>query len=199
MGWHFFFIFLLLPVVFFFPGIAIQLLSLVPYWSVTIANTISPIADKIFFAELKGINPQLEEELGKLASAERDSKWFSSLWNDLKSSWYFTKYSLILLILSAIPWAGGVLAFCGQNILVADRLGWTLFAVFTVNCRSMKFAQQRKWIAPRRLIILGFCLPFALCLSIPVLGPAIIPFSQAASAHLFDHIYSEELYKTEEE
>jgi len=184
---------ILLPIVVIFPGLFLQMFSLIPYWSYSVTQRFVPRVHKnLFMDELRQINPPIAKELNKdMTEPKENARWWLPIFDDVRKSWHFTKYSLMLSVVSAIPFIGAVLAFIGQSILVADRLSWNLFSVYTESCKKMTYKQQKMWTRERKWALLGFTLPFAFVTSIPVVGPLILGFAQAAAAHLFVNV----LYK----
>jgi len=177
----------LLPIVVIFPGIFLQMFSLIPFWSFSITQRFVPKAlNRLFMAELRHINPSIAEEFERgFTETKAPQRWWLPVIDDARRSWHFSKYSLALTALSIIPVIGAIAAFIGQSLLVADRLSWNLFSIYTQSAQHMNYKQEKRWMRENRWSLLGFTLPFAFITSVPVVGPLILGFAQAASAHLF--------------
>jgi len=177
----------LLPIVVIFPGIFLQMFSLIPFWSFSITQRFVPKAlNRLFMAELRHINPSIAEEFERgFTETKAPQRWWLPVIDDARRSWHFSKYSLALTALSIIPVVGAIAAFIGQSLLVADRLSWNLFSIYTQSAQHMNYKQEKRWMRENRWSLLGFTLPFAFITSVPVVGPLILGFAQAASAHLF--------------
>jgi len=180
----------LLPFVLLASGPFLQLLTLIPYWSFLLAQKWAPHAtSKIFMIELARIDKKMAEQLNCTFQSPLNRSWPSEIWQDIRKSWHFSKYSIILLVCSFIPFIGNAISSIGQILLVADRLGWNLFSVYTVNSQHMSYNEQKQWMQDRRWAILGFTLPLTILISIPFAGPFFLGFAQAAAAHLFCNIF----------
>jgi len=185
----------LLPFVLLASGPFLQLLSLIPYWSFLLAQKWSPHAtSKIFMIELARIDKKMADQLNCSFQFPSNRSWLSEVWQDVRMSWHFSKYSLILLVCSFIPFIGNVVSSIGQILLVADRLGWNLFSVYTIHSQHMSYNDQKQWLQERRWAILGFTLPLVILISIPFVGPFLLGFAQAAAAHLFYNIFCDKKF-----
>jgi len=183
-------IIMFIPLVAIFPGIALQLLSLIPFWATYLNKRLVKLGSQLFFVELSTKNPALSAELSAMhqARAQVHRGWFQETTDDLRSSWHFSKYSLGLAAISAVPFLGPAIAFAGQTFLVADRLGYNLLSVYTSDCRGMRYTEEKMWMRARKFSLLGFSVPFTLLMSVPLVGPFIGGLAQAAAADLFDDV-----------
>lgn len=184
-------LFFALPIVVFVPGLALQLLALIPYWAISITKSRSPVSTNLlFFDEVREVNPSLYRELKDASSATKGRAWVSGVKDDVHRSWHFTRYSLLLLAFSIVPVVGPIVSFFGQIVLVTNRLGWNLLSVYTQDCRKMNYRQQKDWMRTYRWLIFGFTLPFAVLTSVPFVGPLLMGLAEGASVHLVAHIVS---------
>jgi len=181
---------LFLPLVAIFPGIALQLLSLIPFWATYLNKRLQKLGSNLFFLELSSKNPALSAELSAMASARSkvQRSWLTETTDDLKASWHFSKWSFGLAFVSIIPLLGPAVAFIGQTLLVADRLGWNLLSVYTTDCRGMRYKEEKRWMTARKFSLLGFSVPFTLLMSVPLVGPFVGGLAQAAAADLFNDV-----------
>jgi hypothetical protein len=188
-----------MPVVLFLaawaPGLIGQLLTMIPLWSYNIVRKRRPMSNnQLFLDELEVLSPQRAQELSKSMDTrdQVNPNWKEDLYHDLKTSWHFTKYSLMFLSLSIIPVVGSFLTFLGQTYLVADRMGWNLLSVYTISSKKMSYRQQKHWMRARKWRIIGFTLPYVLLSSIPFIGPLTLGIAQAATAHIYFHLLSKD-------
>eukprot|EP01117_Protostelium_nocturnum_P016303 TRINITY_DN6421_c0_g1_i1.p1 TRINITY_DN6421_c0_g1~~TRINITY_DN6421_c0_g1_i1.p1 ORF type:complete len:283 (+),score=93.21 TRINITY_DN6421_c0_g1_i1:841-1689(+) len=185
----------LAPLVALFPGIALQLLALVPFWATYFSKKIPKLGNQLFFIELEAKNPKLYQELKRMGtdkSQEKKLSWTQETSDDLRSSWHFSKYSLALSAVSIIPVLGPILAFAGQTLLVSDKMGYKLLSVYTQDCCGMRYKEEKKWMRERKFPVLGFSLPYTLLMSVPFAGPFLGGIAQAAAADLFDKVLMKE-------
>jgi len=192
-------LFVYYPIVVFFynwcPGIFGQFLTLIPLWSFIISRKRSPaFVNKLFLDQLETLSPQRAEELSqqmKLQEGINDT-WMEEVYRDLRTSWHFTKYSLMFLAFSVIPVVGSFITYLGQMWLVADRMGWNLLSVYTISTKRMSYRQQKHWMRARKWRIIGFTLPYMFLASIPLIGPLFLGIAQAATADIYYHLLSKD-------
>jgi len=188
-----------MPVVLFLaawaPGLLGQFLTMIPLWSYNIARKRRPMSNnQLFLDELETLSPQRAQELSKQMDTRDmvNPNWKEDLYHDLKTSWHFTKYSLMFLSLSLIPVIGSFFTFLGQTYLVADRMGWNLLSVYTISAKKMSYRQQKHWMRARKWRIIGFTLPYVLLSSVPLVGPLTLGIAQSATAHIYYHLLSKD-------
>jgi len=191
-------LFLYLPIaVFIFswvPGLFGQFLTMIPLWAYVISRKRNPMcANNLFLDELRSLSPMRAQELSQqMKEEELNPNWIKDVYHDLRTSWHFTKYSLMFLTFSIIPVVGSIITFLGQTWLVADRMGWNLLSVYTISAKRMSYRQQKHWMRARKWRIIGFTLPYMFLASIPFVGPLILGIAQAATAHIYFHLLSKE-------
>jgi len=177
------------------PGLLGQIMTLIPLWSYNIARKRNPIAtNQLFLDELERLSPQRAKEIGEQIKNQDsfNKNWFQDVIQDLRTSWHFTRYSLLCLSFSIIPVVGSFIAWFGQTWLVADKLGWNILSVYTISAKKMSYRQQKHWMRARKWRIQGFTLPFVMLSSIPIVGPLFLGIAQGAAAHLYYHLLSKE-------
>jgi len=187
------------PVVLFFlawaPGLLGQFLTVLPLWAYIIARKRTPMANnQLFLDELELLSPARAQELSSQMKVEDavNKNWMEDVYHDLRTSWHFTKYSLMFLAFSVIPVFGSLITFLGQMWLVADRMGWNLLSVYTISAKKMSYRQQKHWMRARKWRIVGFTLPYMILVSIPFVGPFFLGLAQAATAHIYFHLLSKD-------
>jgi len=177
------------------PGLLGQLLTLIPLWAFIITRKRTPMAsNRLFLDELEKLSPPRARELAQQMNLDEviNQNWMEDVYHDLRTSWHFTKYSLMFLSFSIIPVVGSFITFFGQTWLVADRMGWNLLNVYTISAKKMSYRQQKHWMRARKWRIIGFTLPYVFLASIPFIGPLFLGIAEAATAHIYFHLLSKD-------
>jgi hypothetical protein len=177
------------------PGVFGQILTMIPLWAYMITRKRTPMsANQLFLDELDKLSPTRAQELSQQMKSEDliNKNWMEDVYHDLRTSWHFTKYSLMFLSFSIIPVVGSFITYLGQTWLVADRMGWNLLSVYTISSKKMSYRQQKHWMRARKWRIIGFTLPYMLLSSIPIIGPLFLGVAQAATAHIYFHLLSKD-------
>jgi hypothetical protein len=177
------------------PGFLGQILTMIPLWAFNVTRKRTPMAaNRLFLDELERLSPPRAQELEQQMKTDEaiNKQWTEELYHDLRTSWHFTRYSLMWLSFSIIPIVGSLITWIGQTWLVADKMGWNLLSVYTISAKKMSYRQQKHWMRARKWRIIGFTLPFVLLASIPILGPFIMGIAQAATAHIYFHLLSKD-------
>jgi uncharacterized protein involved in cysteine biosynthesis len=151
--------------------------------------------NNLFLDELESLSPIRHQELSEQMNTTEvvNPNWIEDVYHDLRTSWHFTKYSLMFLSFSIIPVVGSFITYLGQTWLVADRMGWNLLSVYTISAKHMSYRQQKHWMRARKWRIIGFTLPYMFLSSIPFVGPLILGIAQAATAHIYFHLLSKDI------
>lgn len=177
------------------PGLITQILTVIPLWAYMVTRKRTPMAtNKLFLNELERLSPPRARELEQQMNLNEkfNQGWKDDLYHDLRTSWHFTRASLLWLAISLIPVVGSIISWIGQTWLVADRMGWNLLSVYTISAKKMSYRQQKHWMRARKWRILGFTLPYMLLASIPIVGPLFLGLAQAATAHVYYHLLSKD-------
>jgi len=177
------------------PGLIPQILTMIPLWAYVVTKKRTPMAaNRLFLDELERLSPTRSQELEQQMDINEkfNVDWKDDLYHDLRTSWHFTRASLMWLIPSIIPVVGSVITWIGQTWLVADRMGWNLLSVYTINAKKMSYRQQKHWMRARKWRILGFTMPYLILASIPFVGPLFLGLAQAATAHVYFHLLSKD-------
>jgi len=177
------------------PGLLGQSLTLIPLWGYIITRKRTPMAsNRLFLDELEKLSPTRAGELAQQMNVDEvvNINWMEDVYHDLRTSWHFTKYSLMFLGFSIIPVVGSFITFLGQSWLVADRMGWNLLSVYTISAKKMSYRQQKHWMRARKWRIIGFTLPYIFLASIPFIGPLFLGVAEAATAHIYFHLLSKD-------
>jgi len=177
------------------PGLFGQLLTMMPLWAYVITRKRTPMSvNQLFLDELEKLSPSRAQELAQQMKQEDiiNKNWVEDVYHDLRTSWHFTKYSLMFLSFSVIPIVGSFITYLGQMWLVADRMGWNLLSVYTISSKKMSYRQQKHWMRARKWRIIGFTLPYMMLSSIPIVGPLFLGVAQASTAHIYFHLLSKD-------
>jgi len=177
------------------PGLIGQILTVMPLWAYMITRKRTPMAvNKLFLNELERLSPPRARELEQQMNLNEtfNQGWKDDLYHDLRTSWHFTRASLMWLAFSLIPVVGSIISWIGQTWLVADRMGWNLLSVYTISAKKMSYRQQKHWMRARKWRILGFTLPYMILASIPIVGPIFLGLAQASTAHVYYHLLSKD-------
>jgi len=177
------------------PALTAQAFSLIPLWAFVIVKKRYPMAsNRLFLDELELLSPQRAKELEQQMNLDNSLNkfWMEDLYHDLRTSWHFTRASLIWLAFSIIPVFGSFITWIGQTWLVADRMGWNLLSAYTISAKKMSYRQQKHWMRARKWRIMGFTVPFVFLSSLPFIGPFFLGLAQAATAHIYFHLLSKE-------
>jgi len=195
-----------LPVVLFLggwaPGLFGQILTLIPLWAYVVAKKRNPMAaNRLFLDELERLSPQRAQELEQQMNTTEtvNKSWVQDVFHDLRTSWHFTRYSLLWLSFSLIPVVGSFITWIGQTWLVADKMGWNLLSAYTVSAKKMSYRQQKHWMRARKWRIIGFTLPYMILASIPFVGPLFLGMAQASTAHIYFHLLSKDTETTKKQ
>jgi len=104
------------------PGLLGQILTMIPLWSYIVTRKRTPMStNKLFLDELERLSPTRAQELSQQMKIDEvvNPVWVEDVYHDLRTSWHFTKYSLMFLTFSIIPVIGSFITFLGQTWLVA--------------------------------------------------------------------------------
>lgn len=88
--------------------------------------------------------------------------------------------TIVLLLIGLIPLVGGLVAAIGQALLTARTVSWELMDPY-FDRLDIRGPEQREFVARHRDALLGFGLPLALLLAIPLLGPLLFGLVQGAA------------------
>jgi CysZ protein len=92
----------------------------------------------------------------------------------------FFGLSLCLFFVGLIPVVGTIVATVGEVYLLARTASWELMDPY-FDVLDIRYAEQREFVREHRKCLLGFGLPVALLLAIPILGPLGFGLAQAAA------------------
>jgi CysZ protein len=100
--------------------------------------------------------------------------------------WRFVKFlglSVLLFLVGLVPVVGTVIAPVGSVLLAARTVSWELLDPY-FEMLDIRHAEQRVLVGQHQKLLLGFGLPIALLLGIPIVGPLLFGLAQVAGAVL---------------
>lgn len=175
-----------LTLIIFAPGPLFQLLLVIPVWAFTIAQIRHPIFScGLFIKGLQSLDVELAEDFNnQLFLTKSKSSWWKAFIDSGREITHFAFLSFVCLLLAIIPIIGSILAVIGQLIVTANRLSFNFTRVYMERIKGMRFKEKRKFMDHHAGLLLGFCLPYTIIMSIPLLGPYLLGYGQASAAHL---------------
>jgi uncharacterized protein involved in cysteine biosynthesis len=96
---------------------------------------------------------------------------------------FFLGLSVAAFAVSLVPVVGPIVGPVAQLWITAKILGWELLDPY-LDKREMGFAAQRQYVNGHQSAIVGFALPFAVLLAIPLIGPLFFGLAQGAAPML---------------
>jgi CysZ protein len=140
-------------------------------------------AEALFFAGLRRLDPARAQAL----EAEPGLSILASLWKTLRLLAHLVVITALAFVISLVPFVGVVLGPALQLWNTGKILGWELMDPY-FDKRRMAFRAQKGYVREHRAAVVGFGLPWAFVLAIPVLGPLFFGMAQAAAPALLVHV-----------
>ncbi|KAL6078776.1 hypothetical protein QOT17_001406 [Balamuthia mandrillaris] len=176
------------------PTFILQLLLLIPLWTLYIAKFQHPADfEHIFLEELVRIEPSLGQGIRKKLHQWPETHLHNKAWS-YSSNFFFEhnlRFAMGMVLLGALSTVS-FLSVVGQAIMVADCLAWALMSTYTRSCCGMTFTEEKKWMAAHRWPLLGMTMPYVFLMAMPLLGPLFLGHAQVAAAHLLRQFLSAE-------
>ena len=160
-------------------GIAVVLLVAPVLALFTVNFAFSFLSERVFLAGLRLAAPQRAEALAQAEGLPTSASMADSFVRTL----LFFSLSLGTFALAFVPVVGAVLAPVLQAYWTARALGWELLDTW-FDKQRMRFDDQHAFVRRNRTAVVGFGLPFAMIMAIPVLGPLAFGLAQAAAGVL---------------
>ena len=149
-----------------------------PLLALFVVNALLPIlGERLFVAALGVLAPR---RAAALAAAEGTSFAAGLVGSGLRLG-YFLALTAAAFAVTLIPVAGAVLGPLMQGYVTARALTWELLDPY-FDRRGLGFQAQRAVIRGERWAVVGFGLPLGLVLALPLVGPLLFGFAQAAAA-----------------
>lgn len=165
--------------------VAVVLAALVaPLIALFVVNIVFPfLAEGVFFAGLRAVDPARAESLAKEAGAGFTTSTTSSV----RRLGYYLGGSLLIFGLACVPVIGALAGPLAQLWFTARMLSWELLDVYFER-RGLDYAGQRATLVAHRGAMFGFGAPYTLLLAIPVVGSLGFGLAQAAAALLVTEV-----------
>jgi CysZ protein len=149
-----------------------------PILAIFTVNILFPVFNMgVFLAGMKVVDPERAERLAAKPGMPLRVTVAISAWRLVK----FVVLSLGLLLLGLVPVIGSVIAALLQLWLTARTVSAELMDPYFESL-DIRYAEQKQFVARHQKPLLGFGVPVALMLAIPVLGPLAFGLAQAAAA-----------------
>jgi CysZ protein len=140
-------------------------------------------AEALFFAGLRRLDPARAQAL----EGQPGLSILASLWKTLRLLVHLVVITAIAFVVSLVPLVGVVLGPALQLWNTGKILGWELLDPY-FDKRRMAFAAQKVYVREHRAAVVGFGLPWAFVLAIPLLGPLLFGLAQAAAPGLLVNV-----------
>jgi hypothetical protein len=185
----FFFFPLTIAILVFAPAILWQILTAISVWGLHIAQKKHPVEHgQLFIEGVRQVDSALareyEQEMKSSVSAHHQS-WMQAIRESLDDKLYFWTWSLIYLSFSIVPILGSIMTALAQTYLVVQKLSYRLLDTYMTKIEKMNDNQQLQFINRHWALLVGFCLPFAMLSSIPVIGPFTLLYAEVTIGKLF--------------
>jgi len=148
-----------------------------PLLAIFTVNIAFPFFNKgVFLAGLQLADP---ERAAALAAQPGMPFWPAvgiQVWRLIK----FVVLSAGLFLLGLVPVVGSVVAAALQLWLTARTISWELMDPY-FDCLDIRYAEQREFVDRLQKPLLGFGVPVALMMAIPLIGPLGFGIAQAAA------------------
>ncbi len=160
-------------------GFVVVLLA-APLISLAVINLVFPfLGERVFLAAMRVMNPARAEQLAAMPGLALPTSILVAL---LRLS-LFAGLSVGAFVLSLVPVVGQVLGPVAQGFIGARGLAWELLDPY-LDKLQLGFAEQRAFVATHRSALVGFGLPLAVVMAIPLVGPLLFGLAQGAVAKL---------------
>lgn len=137
------------------------------------------LSEQVFMAALKDLDPARAAAL----EAGPGTSLKAGLASALRRFGYFLGMTLVAFGVALVPIVGAIAGPLLQAYVSARAMTWELLDPY-FDRRGLDFARQRAEIREHRWAALGFGLPMTLLLALPLVGPLLFGFAQAAAAKL---------------
>ncbi|MCA9704911.1 MAG: EI24 domain-containing protein [Myxococcales bacterium] len=160
-------------------GVAVVLL-VAPLISLSVVNLVFPfLGERVFLASMRVISPARAEQL----AGQPGLPLASGLVITVLRLLLFFGASLLAFVVSLVPVVGQVAGPVLQGYLSARGLAWELLDPY-LDALGLGFAEQRAFVAAHRPALVGFGLPLAMLMAVPLVGPLLFGVAQGAVARL---------------
>lgn len=149
-----------------------------PLIALTGINLLVPLlAERLFFSSMTTVAPARAAELAASAGLSFTASTVDALRRLLR----FFAQSIAVFVLSFIPVVGSFGGPVAQAYLTSRAMSWELLDPY-FDKLQWRYADQRRLVAQRRGAMVGFGLPIAVVMMVPIVGPLVFGLAQAAAA-----------------
>jgi uncharacterized protein involved in cysteine biosynthesis len=177
------------------PGLLWQLFTTISAWSLKIAQKRHPLDHGHLFIEgVKEVDPNLARDFEyKLQHTVRKQRsWFQAITESFDRRLYFWAWSFGITLVSLVPGLGAILSVPAQTYMVAHKMATRLLDTY-FKIERMNSHQKLMYVNKHWSLLIGFCLPYVLLSSIPIVGSFIMVYAEVAVARPFYY----EIFKKE--
>jgi CysZ protein len=154
-------------------------LLIAPLLAIFTLNIVFPFFSQgVFLAALRALDPERAAAL----EARPGMPTGPAIGLTIRRLIKFVGLSLLLILVGLVPVAGSLVAAVAQAWLTARTVAWELLDPY-FDALDIRYAEQKRLIAGVRKPLLGFGIPVALLLAIPIIGPLTFGLAQAAAAN----------------
>lgn len=148
-----------------------------PLLAIFTVNIAFPFFNKgVFLAGMQLVDPERAAALDAKPGMPLAPAAGIATWRLIK----FVVLSAGLFVLGLIPVVGSLVATALQLWLTARTISWELMDPY-FDCLDIRYAEQRQFVSRLQKPLLGFGVPVALMMAIPLLGPLGFGLAQAAA------------------
>lgn len=160
-------------------GLLIVLLA-APLIALTLVNAIFPfLGERVFLAAMRVVDPARADALAAMPGTPLTTATLIQI----RRMVTFVALSIGVFLASLIPVAGQVLAPVLQTFVSARGLAWELLDPY-FDKLQLSYDEQATFVAGHRASLVGFGLPLAWIMAIPLVGPMAFGLAQGAAAKL---------------
>lgn len=151
-----------------------------PVAALFLVHVLAPLfAERVFLAGVRVRRPELADELEAMKGL---SVWASAVIS-LRRLFRFVLLTVAVFAVSLTPLFGAVVAPILQLVLTASTLGGELLDPYLAK-KGLRYQEQEGYLREHRGAIVGFALPYAFLLAVPLVGPLGFALAQAAAGIL---------------
>jgi CysZ protein len=148
-----------------------------PLLAIFVVNIAFPVFNKgVFLAGMQLVDPERAAALEAKPGMPLAPTIGIPIWRLIK----FVGLSMGLFVLGLIPVIGSLVATALQLWLTARTIAWELMDPY-FDCLDIRYAEQREFVARLQKPLLGFGVPVALLMAIPIVGPLCFGLAQASA------------------
>jgi hypothetical protein len=173
----------------FAPALLWQIMTTISVWGLHIATKRHPVEHGYLFIEgIREMDPKLAQDYERRMNTGgnlRPRDWFQAIQESFDDKIYFWTYSFIFLLFSILPLIGSIITAVGHTYLVSEKLAWRLLDTYMTKIEKMSPVEQTRFINKYWSLLFGYCFPYVVLSSIPVVGPFVLLYAEVFIAKLF--------------